>query len=165
MAGGRSDARTRAAGFDQTDYVNMPTLERAISIAAEAHARQVDKAGQPYILHPLRVMLRVSTEEERIAAVLHDVVEDTAVSLDQLANEGFSESVLAAVEALTKLPGESRMEAAARAAANAVAREVKLADNSENMDLSRIPDPTEKDFARLKEYEQVRALLLSTPAA
>lgn len=140
----------------------MSTLERAISLAAQAHAGQVDKAGQPYILHPLRVMLRVSTEEERIAAILHDVVEDTSVTLEQLAEEGFSPTVVAAVEALTKLPGESRMEAAARAAENRVARTVKLADNAENMDLSRIANPTEKDLARIQEYERVRALLLGT---
>lgn len=143
----------------------MSTLERAIAIAAQAHAGQVDKAGQPYILHPLRVMLRVRTEEERIAAVLHDVVEDTTVTLEQLAGEGFSQAVVEAVRALTKLPGESRIEAAARAAGNQVARKVKLADNAENMDLSRIANPTEKDFARLEEYERVRALLLSTNAA
>jgi guanosine-3',5'-bis(diphosphate) 3'-pyrophosphohydrolase len=153
----------KVAGFDRMDDFNMPTLERAISIATEAHAGQVDKAGQPYILHPLRVMLRVSTEDEQIDAVLHDVVEDTTVSLDQLASEGFSKPMLAAVEALTN-PGESRMEAAARAAGNSVARSVKLADNAENMDLSRIAAPTEKVFARLKEYEQVRALLLGTEA-
>ena len=140
----------------------MSTLERAISLAAQAHAGQVDKAGQPYILHPLCVMLRVSTEEERIAAILHDVVEDTSITLEQLAEEGFSPTVVAAVEALTKRPGESRMEAAARAAKNRVARTVKLADNAENMDLSRIAHPTEKDFARLQEYERVRALLLGT---
>ncbi|MBX9937537.1 MAG: HD domain-containing protein [Burkholderiaceae bacterium] len=139
----------------------MSTLERAISLAAQAHAGQVDKAGQPYILHPLRVMLRVSTAEERIAAILHDVVEDTSVTLEQLAEEGFSPTVVAAVEALTKRPGESRMEAAARAAENRVARTVKLADNAENMDVSRIAHPTEKDFARIQEYERVRALLLA----
>ena len=71
---------------------------------------------------------------------------------------------LRAVEALTKRPGESRSEAALRAAAHPVARNVKLADNAENMDLSRIANPTEKDFARLKEYELVRALLLKTNA-
>jgi len=142
----------------------MSTLERAIAIAAEAHAGQLDKAGQPYILHPLRVMLRVSNEEERIAAILHDVVEDTNVTLEQLAKEGFSGPVLAAVEALTKLPGESRTEAAARAKRDVIARAVKLADNSENMDLSRIAAPTEKDFARMKEYASVRALLLGTEA-
>ncbi|WP_199915234.1 HD domain-containing protein [Parazoarcus communis] len=142
----------------------MATLERAIALAAEAHAGQVDKAGQPYILHPLRVMLRVRTDEERIAAVLHDVVEDTHVTLEALAQEGFSQAILTAVAALTKLPGETRLEAASRAAVDSVARTVKLADNAENMNLSRIENPTEKDFARLKEYESVRALLLSTTA-
>jgi len=138
----------------------MSTLERAIEIAAAAHAGQIDKAGHPYILHPLRVMLRVSTEHERMSAVLHDVVEDTPVTFEQLAREGFPQEVLLAVEALTKRPGESRLQAAERAAANPIARVVKLADNAENMDLSRIAAPTEKDFARLREYEQVRALLL-----
>ena len=138
----------------------MSTLERAIEIAAAAHAGQIDKAGHPYILHPLRVMLRVSTEHERMSAVLHDVVEDTPVTFEQLAREGFPQEVLLAVEALTKRPGESRLQAAERAAANPIARVVKLADNAENMDLSRIAAPTEKDFARLREYEQVRAFLL-----
>lgn len=138
----------------------MSTLERAIEIAAAAHAGQVDKAGQPYILHPLRVMLRVNTEQERIAAVLHDVVEDTTVTLEQLAAEGFPAAVITAVEALTKRGGETRLQAAARAAADPIARVVKLADNAENSDLTRIANPTEKDFARAREYEQVRALLL-----
>ena len=142
----------------------MSTLERAIEIAAAAHAGQIDKAGHPYILHPLRVMLRVSTEHERMSAVLHDVVEDTPVTFDQLAREGFPQEVLLAIEALTKRPGESRLQAAERAAANPIARVVKLADNAENMDLSRIAAPTEKDFARLREYEQVRALLLGANA-
>jgi (p)ppGpp synthase/HD superfamily hydrolase len=138
----------------------MSTLERAIEIAARAHAGQVDKAGQPYILHPLRVMLRVSTEHERMAAVLHDVVEDTPVTLDQLRTEGFPAPVLSAIDALTKRPGESRLDAARRAAADPVALEVKLADNSENLDISRISQPTEKDFARMKQYEEVRTYLL-----
>lgn len=138
----------------------MTTLERAISLSAEAHAGQVDKAGQPYILHPLRVMLRMNSEEERIAAVLHDAVEDTDITLEQLVEAGFSHAVVTAVAALTKLPAESRMDAAARAAANPLARAVKLADNAENMDLSRISNPSEKDFARRREYELVRELLL-----
>jgi len=140
----------------------MSTLERAIEIAAAAHAGQVDKAGQPYILHPLRVMLRVSTSHERMAAVLHDVVEDTPVTLVQLTEAGFPAEVVDAVAALTKRPGETRMQAAARAASNPIARVVKLADNAENMDLSRIANPTEKDYARVEEYKQVRALLLDS---
>ena len=140
----------------------MPTIERAIEIAATAHAGQRDKAGQPYIFHPLRVMLRVDGAHEQMAAVLHDVVEDTSVTLDNLAQEGFPSEVLRAIAALTKLPGETRLEAAARAAADPVARKVKLADNAENMDLSRIPNPTDKDYARCREYEEVRALLLTS---
>jgi GTP diphosphokinase / guanosine-3',5'-bis(diphosphate) 3'-diphosphatase len=95
-----------------------------------------------------------------MAAVLHDVVEDTPVTLAQLTEAGFPAEVVDAIGALTKLPGETRMQAAARAASNPIARVVKLADNAENMDLSRIANPTEKDFARVEEYKQVRALLL-----
>lgn len=143
----------------------MPTLERAIQIAAEAHAGQVDKAGQPYILHPLRVMLRVQGENERIAAVLHDVVEDSSFTLEQLASEGFPAEIIQALAALTKQPGESRLAAAQRASENAIALCVKLADNTDNMDLSRIPHPSEKDKARLEEYKAVRALLLAANSA
>lgn len=139
----------------------MPTLERAIEIAARAHAGQVDKAGQPYILHPLRLMLAVQGLHARMAAVLHDVVEDTPLGFDDLRAEGFPDEVVEAVRALTKFDGESRFEAARRAAAHPLARQVKLADVSDNMDLSRIAQPTEKDHARLREYEQVRALLLA----
>lgn len=138
----------------------MGTLERAIEIAASAHAGDTDKAGVHYILHPIRVMLRMGTEEEMIVGVLHDVVEDTEVTLDDLAAEGFSKAVVEAVDALTKRPGESRIEAAKRARKNLIARAVKLADNAENMDLTRLTNPTPKDYSRLQEYEKVRAILL-----
>ena len=136
-------------------------LERAIEIAIAAHEGQLDKAGKPYILHPIQVMNRVCDEYEKMAAVLHDVVEDTAFTLEHLEREGFPDEVLRAIDALTKRPGETRLEAALRAAADPIARAVKLADNAENMDMSRIPNPTEKDYARCREYEQVRALLLA----
>jgi len=139
----------------------MATLERAIELAAAAHKGQVDKAGHPYVLHPLRVMLSVNTAEERIAAVLHDVVEDTWMEFEDLDSEGFSATIIEAIRALTKTDGESRVEAARRAVQNPVARIVKLADVADNMDLSRISNPTDKDFARLKEYEQVRDILLA----
>jgi GTP diphosphokinase / guanosine-3',5'-bis(diphosphate) 3'-diphosphatase len=139
----------------------MATLERAIEIAAHAHAGQVDKAGQPYILHPLRVMLSVNSLPEKMAAVMHDVVEDTNVTLADLQSEGFAPEVLAAIDALTKTPGETRLAAAQRALVNPIARVVKLADVKDNMDLSRISEPTEKDYARLKEYQQVQSILLS----
>ena len=87
------------------------------------------------------------------------------VTIDQLAEEGFSEDILLALEALTKRPGETRLQAASRAAANSIARRVKLADNAENMDLSRISSPTEKDYDRLEEYKKVREVLVAADAA
>jgi (p)ppGpp synthase/HD superfamily hydrolase len=142
----------------------MSTLERAIAIAAEAHLGQVDKAGAPYILHPLRVMLRVQMPAERIAAVLHDVVEDTAWTLEELAAEGFEPEVLAAVDALTRREGESYEAFVARAGADPVARVVKLADLAENMDLERIASPTAADIARLDRYRRAVAQLTGEPA-
>jgi guanosine-3',5'-bis(diphosphate) 3'-pyrophosphohydrolase len=134
----------------------MSTLERAIELAARAHAGQRDKGGHPYILHPLRVMQAVSGEAERIAAVLHDIVEDTSVSFDDLLVE-----VVDAVRALTKFDGETREQAAQRIVRNPIARTVKLADIADNMDLSRIPNPTGRDFDRLREYEVARGILLA----
>ncbi len=133
----------------------MSTLEKAIMIAAEAHAGQVDKAGQPYILHPLRVMLEVSTLEERITAVLHDVIEDTEVTYEHLRAAGIAPEILEAIKVLTKHKGEERIDAAKRAAMNPIARAVKIADVKHNMDLSRIPHPTSRDFERKEEYKEV----------
>jgi (p)ppGpp synthase/HD superfamily hydrolase len=138
----------------------MATLEKAISIAALAHAGQVDKAGQPYIFHPIKVMLRLKGQSEQIVAVLHDVVEDTEISIERLAMEGFTNEIIEAINCLTKLPNETRLQAARRAKTNQIAKLVKLADNAENMDLSRISNPSPKDYERLEEYKLVRALLL-----
>lgn len=143
----------------------MSTIEKAIEIAAREHAGDVDKAGNPYLFHPLRLVFAVNTPFEKMAAALHDVVEDTPVTLEELQSEGFHPDVLAAVEALTKRAGESRLDGAARAAANPIARVVKLADVTDNMDLGRIADPTDKDFERLREYVLVKKLLVDyTPA-
>jgi len=138
----------------------MSTLEKAIELAARGHAGVTDKAGSPYILHPLRLMFSVTRPEEKIAAVLHDVVEDTPTTLDDLRSEGFDVDILDAVDALTKRAGESRIDAAARAAAHPIACVVKLADVTDNMDLGRIAEPTDRDFERLKEYVKVKKILL-----
>jgi soluble cytochrome b562 len=142
----------------------MSTLERAIALAAEAHSGQLDKAGAAYITHPLRLMAKLSDPERQIVAVLHDVVEDTAVTFDDLHREGFAPEIITAIDALTKRAGETRLQAAERAAADPIARDVKLADVTDNMDLSRIAQPSEKDFARLAEYARVKALLEASGA-
>ena len=137
------------------------TLERAIAIAASAHEGQVDKGVTPYILHPLKVMLRVNTLEERIVAVLHDVVEDCGLSLDDLRKEGFSEAVLTAIESVTKVPGESYETFVERAAQNPIGRVVKLADLEENSDLSRIAQPSWEDLERVEKYRRAIGVLRS----
>jgi len=138
----------------------MMSIEQAIIFATHKHAGQLDKAAQPYIFHPIRVMLGVNTLHEKMAAILHDVVEDTPTTFEDLSTEGFPPEVIEAVRALTKYEGESRIEAAERAKQNTIARVVKLADVNDNMDICRISAPTEKDFARLAEYAQVRLKLI-----
>jgi len=139
----------------------MSTLERAIQIAARAHEGQVDKAGAPYILHPLRVMLSVEGEEQRIAAILHDVLEDTSVTEQDLRAEGYSDSVLAALAHLTRLPTESYEEFIDRACQHPIARSVKLADLYDNSDITRLPEPTERDYKRLRKYQNAIARIES----
>lgn len=127
-------------------------IERAIEIAALAHRGQIDKAGQPYILHPLRVMLACESKAARIVAVLHDVIEDTDWTLDALRKEGASANVLAALDTVTKRKGESYSGFIERAAQNPIGREVKIADLRDNMDLSRIDEPSEADLSRMTRY-------------
>lgn len=130
----------------------MADLEEAILIAVEAHRGQKDRAGAPYVLHPLRMMLRVRTDAERMAAVLHDVVEDTAWTLDDLRARGFPAEVIEAIDRLTRRPGEPYDAVVERAAAHPVARRVKLADLEDNLDLRRLEEVSVEDLERLGRY-------------
>lgn len=142
----------------------MSTLEKAIALAAKKHAGQIDKAGQPYILHPLRLMFNVDTIEQKMVAVMHDLLEDTDTTIVDLISLGFSQNVIDAVVALTKKEGESRLDAAKRIVKNPLARTIKLADLADNMDISRIKSPTARDLSRLEEYKKVKEFLLNPPA-
>ncbi|VVP68838.1 hypothetical protein PS910_00444 [Pseudomonas fluorescens] len=137
----------------------MSTLERAIAVAARAHEGQRDKGGSAYILHPLRVMMRVQTAEQRIVAVLHDVLEDSGITLSDLAREGFKLKILAAVLALSRRKGEAYEDFVVRVGDDPLARIVKLADLADNSDLSRIPCPGASDLDRLTRYQQASAYL------
>jgi (p)ppGpp synthase/HD superfamily hydrolase len=131
----------------------MTLVERAIHRALEAHSGQKEENGRPYLLHPLRLMLRMDTEQEMAAAVLHDVVEDTDITLEDLRAEGFPEEVLAAVALLThdkrKVPYRKYVE---RIAANPVARKVKLADLEDNLNVLRLRKLGVRETLRLKQY-------------
>lgn len=129
-------------------------LEKALLLAAKAHTGQVDKGGAPYILHPIRVMLACEGEQAKIVALLHDTLEDTALTAADLRREGFPEEIVQAVLCLTRRRDEDYMDYIARVSKNPLAAEVKRADLQDNMDIRRIPSPTEKDFARIRKYEQ-----------
>lgn len=137
----------------------MSTLERALALAAIAHEGQIDKAGAPYILHVLRVMLRLTTPEERMAAALHDVVEDCGWTLDRLRAEGFPEEVIAGIDAVTRRDSESYEEFVLRAKAHPIGRRVKMADLEDNSDLTRLSEITERDQARLDKYRRAMDML------
>src|SRR5438128_970587 len=125
----------------------------------EAHAGQRDKADQPYVLHPLRVMVRCATEEERIVALLHDVVEDSDVTLEELRACGFSDAVVEAVRCLTKRDGESYPDFIHRVSLNDLATRVKIADLSENIDVTRLPSLTDADLRRIEKYHTALRVL------
>jgi hypothetical protein len=141
-------------------------LELALTMARDAHDGQTDKAGQPYIGHVLRVVQRVGQPEAKIVAALHDVVEDTDVTLEDLAAAGFPAEVTAAVGALTRQPDEPYTMFVWRAGMNSLAREVKMADLLDNSDPERLavlPDP---EAQRLSEkYGEALHLLQSIDPA
>jgi (p)ppGpp synthase/HD superfamily hydrolase len=140
----------------------MATLERAIQIAVEAHAGQTDKAGQPYILHPLRVMQSLKTDDQRIVGVLHDVVEDCeGWDFDGLKAEGFKPHIIKALQSVTKREHghEDYDDFVRRAMENDIGRHVKRADLIDNMDIMRISDPTEADLLRLAKYRRAIKIL------
>jgi (p)ppGpp synthase/HD superfamily hydrolase len=139
----------------------MFTIEDAIIIATEAHRGMTDKGGQSYILHPLRVMHAVNTDEERVAALLHDVVEDTEWTLEKLRETGVPDPVVEAVDCLTRRDGETYEDFVVRCKPNAIARQVKLADIQDNMDLNRLDEIEPSDIKRLSRYKNARNVLLS----
>lgn len=137
----------------------MIMLEKAIAIAVQVHAGQEDKAGKPYILHPIRVMMKMETGDEMITAVLHDVIEDSEDhadrwTIERLREEGFSEEILHALDNLTRRDGEPYGAFIDRVKTSPLSRRVKLADLEDNMDVNRIPMLDEHDVERLEKYHR-----------
>lgn len=142
----------------------MSTLERAIEIATEAHRGQLDKAGCDYIGHPLRVMAAGRSIEEKIAGVLHDVVEDSGWTFGMLEAEGFSAEIIEALRCVTKLSeSEPYDKFIARIKGNPLAVAVKLNDLTDNMDIRRLPYLSDKDVKRLKKYLKAYKQLTGEP--
>jgi (p)ppGpp synthase/HD superfamily hydrolase len=130
----------------------MPTLAHAIALAADAHRHQKDRAGKAYILHPLRLMVKMTDDYAMMAAVLHDVVEDTEWTLDELRAEGFPDDVVFAVDCLTQRVGEPYSALIQRAKLSPISLRVKIADLEDNMDVKRLGRVNVHDTERLQKY-------------
>ena len=131
-------------------------LDKMLVIATNAHAGQFDRGGNPYILHPLKVMhyLKSTDEELMVMALGHDVIEDTSVTYKDLREAGISERAIKGIAALTKVPGETYDEYKLRIFANPDAMKVKMADLRHNTDIRRLKGVTEKDIARMAKYNR-----------
>ena len=139
----------------------MRLAEKALSIAKKAHSGQVDKGGNPYIHHPLAVAGKMETENEIVVALLHDVVEDTPYTLEDLKEEGFPDEVIEALEHITHAPDEDYFDYIERVKRNKISTKVKLADLWHNSQLDRLShDPTPKDFERLAKYAKAAEILV-----
>ena len=125
----------------------------ALELAVEKHKNQTDKAGNPYILHPLHVMENVNSKEGKIVAILHDIIEDTDITEDYLLKIGLSKRIVDAVVALTRSEDMDYQEYIKNLSSNPLAKEVKLADLEHNMDLKRLPTLEEKDLERNRKYQ------------
>jgi (p)ppGpp synthase/HD superfamily hydrolase len=138
----------------------MATLERAIEIARQAHAGQVDKGGADYIGHPLRVMEKCETEEEKIVGILHDVVEDSDWTFEMLEAEGFTDEIIDALRCITKQSDEDYDTFISRVMNRPLSLKVKLYDLEDNMDLSRLKCITDADLIRYEKYKRVHDRLV-----
>ena len=129
-------------------------VDLALSIARKAHEGQLDKAGVDFIEHPIYVASQVDTEEEKAVALLHDVIEDSPVSAEGLLQAGLPETVVTAVQILSKKKEQDYQTYLETVKKNPLARVVKLADLKHNSDLSRLETITDKDLERLEKYKK-----------
>jgi (p)ppGpp synthase/HD superfamily hydrolase len=147
----------------------MSNLERAIEIAFSAHKGQTDKGGNPYILHPLRVMMSLESQAEKMVGVLHDVVEDSDWTFEDLENEGFPVDVIDALKSVTKNESEHGSDEGyfrfvERAKLNPIGARVKIADLQDNLDISRIPELDESSMQRINKYKRSLEILTISQA-
>ena len=132
--------------------IYTPLTKKAMQLCFDSHKEQVDKSGMPYIFHPLILAEQMDTEETTIVALLHDVVEDTHVTLEDLRSMGFGETVLEAINLMTHEKGVPYMEYVAAIKKNPIARQVKIADLRHNSTLSRLDSVGQKDLERVAKY-------------
>lgn len=141
----------------------MSDLDTAMALAIRVHTGQKDRSGKPYILHPLRVMMKFQTEPEQIVAILHDVVEDGNVTLDELRSLGFSEPIVAGIDGMSRREGETYQQFVDRLAPDPLARAVKIMDIRDNIDTTRLAVLERRDLDRVAKYHKALKQLESHP--
>lgn len=139
--------------------IYTPLTKKALKIAFDAHRNQLDKSGIPYVVHPLHLAEQMETEEEICTALLHDVVEDSPYTLQNMEKEGFPDAVLQALELLTRQPDVPYLNYVVQLRKNPIARKVKLADLAHNSDLARLDRVTDRDRRRMLRYRMAQAIL------
>ena len=137
-------------------------LQFALELAIQKHKNQKDKSGKPYILHPIHVMETVKSDDAKIVAVLHDIIEDTDVTEEDLLNAGLSKHIVDAIVILTRSRDEDYMDYVKNLSSNPLAKEVKLADLQHNMDLRRLSTLKERDLDRNRKYQIAYHYLINT---
>ncbi len=138
-------------------YTSMTKI--ALKLCFDAHKDQLDKSGMPYVFHPFHLAEQMKDEDTTVVALLHDVIEDTNHTLDELRDLGFSEQVITAISLMTHAPGVPYMDYVGRIKTNPIARVVKLADLRHNSDMSRLDTVTEEDKQRVEKYRKAIELL------
>jgi (p)ppGpp synthase/HD superfamily hydrolase len=134
--------------------------KKALRLCFEAHKDQLDKSGLPYVFHPFHLAEQMETEAEICTALLHDIVEDTDYTFDDLGKMGFPPEVMEALQLLTRTEDVDYMTYVGQLKDNAIARKVKLADLHHNSDLARLEKVTDRDLKRLEKYKRAEQILL-----
>ena len=140
--------------------IYTPLTKKALKLCFEAHKDQLDKSDMPYVFHPFHLAEQMTDEVTTIVALLHDVIEDTDYTLENLRDMGFSEAALEAIALMTHAPDVPYMDYVAKIKTNPVARAVKLADLRHNSDMTRLDQVTPWDETRAEKYKKAMALLL-----
>ncbi len=138
-------------------YTTMTKI--ALKLCFETHKDQLDKSGMPYVFHPFHLAEQMTDEETTIVALLHDVVEDSDRTIDDLREMGFGENVLEAITLMTHDPEVPYMDYVANLKTNRIAKAVKLADLRHNSDMSRLDSVTPYDMIRAEKYKKAIELL------
>ena len=139
--------------------IYTPMTKRAMKLCFAAHRDQTDKSGMPYVFHSFHLAEQMTDELTTVTALLHDVVEDTTYTLDDLRGMGFPDEVIGALTLLTHDPSVPYLDYVARISSDPIAKAVKLADLRHNSDLTRLDNPSDKDLARVEKYRKAIQLL------